>query len=562
MTDLHVAHWHQRYEVEHGDAATEERLARVGRSDVITVLDQEVHRLGAPPGEWCIRSLRSRTEIEPNASDAAIAEAVAASILDAITAATDAATGSEDVCHYPTRRAARRDCVRRLAAGDPRRWWAWRQLDLVSGGEPHTPDACLDRVVALLGEAGAGVTAELAILARAGRLLAVANRIGQGWERLATAIATSQVSSNGSSATTVALRGASPDLHDEVIASISSDHRAASLARVSAEIRRRSQIAEVLDDERDRLDPTARRGLALCAIAEAEPDLLRRLDAAELTSLVTALSTAPTNAPLSVPGRRSPTIQTPDAAPQPFDQSSDVVQTSQADARADQLRQPSPADGSYQHPVPTDDPEVVPAVTIHGAAAADVSSTLVGPGSFPADDEGAFVVSPQDAHRVKSEAAGLLFLLNLVDDGWLDQLWASDRNDRGLRWWLRCVAGVIVEELGLPTDDAAVAAFGGLAPGTTGATGLPEAEPVELADASRLATGLLARATERLDLVGSDDLTPEQVVLRPATIEVEGAWIEAAFALSEADSRIRRAGLDLDPGWLPWLGCVVRFRYV
>ena len=25
--------------------------------------------------------------------------------------------------------------------------------------------------------------------------------------------------------------------------------------------------------------------------------------------------------------------------------------------------------------------------------------------------------------------------------------------------------------------------------------------------------------------------------------------------------RVRRAGLDLDPGYVPWLGCVVRFLY-
>ena len=39
------------------------------------------------------------------------------------------------------------------------------------------------------------------------------------------------------------------------------------------------------------------------------------------------------------------------------------------------------------------------------------------------------------------------------------------------------------------------------------------------------------------------------------------AWLEVRFALDDADVRVRRAGLDLDPGWLPWLGCVVRFVY-
>jgi hypothetical protein len=30
----------------------------------------------------------------------------------------------------------------------------------------------------------------------------------------------------------------------------------------------------------------------------------------------------------------------------------------------------------------------------------------------------------------------------------------------------------------------------------------------------------------------------------------------------EVSIEIRRGGLDRDPGWVPWLGVVVRFRYV
>jgi hypothetical protein len=31
--------------------------------------------------------------------------------------------------------------------------------------------------------------------------------------------------------------------------------------------------------------------------------------------------------------------------------------------------------------------------------------------------------------------------------------------------------------------------------------------------------------------------------------------------LDEVDLDVRRAGLDLDPGWVPWLGTVVRYVY-
>ena len=41
---------------------------------------------------------------------------------------------------------------------------------------------------------------------------------------------------------------------------------------------------------------------------------------------------------------------------------------------------------------------------------------------------------------------------------------------------------------------------------------------------------------------------------------VEGS-IEVRFPLSAVDTRVRRAGLDLDPDFVPWLGCVVRFSY-
>jgi hypothetical protein len=32
--------------------------------------------------------------------------------------------------------------------------------------------------------------------------------------------------------------------------------------------------------------------------------------------------------------------------------------------------------------------------------------------------------------------------------------------------------------------------------------------------------------------------------------------------VDQVSTVVRRAGLDLDPGYRPWLGVVVRFRYV
>jgi hypothetical protein len=51
------------------------------------------------------------------------------------------------------------------------------------------------------------------------------------------------------------------------------------------------------------------------------------------------------------------------------------------------------------------------------------------------------------------------------------------------------------------------------------------------------------------------------LVDRPAAVLARPGWVEVIFSAQLADSLVRRAGLDLDPGWVPWLGCVVRYRY-
>jgi hypothetical protein len=51
------------------------------------------------------------------------------------------------------------------------------------------------------------------------------------------------------------------------------------------------------------------------------------------------------------------------------------------------------------------------------------------------------------------------------------------------------------------------------------------------------------------------------LVLRPALLTVTPTHCDLHFDHRQADIRIRRAGLDIDPGWLPWFGRVVGFHY-
>ena len=52
------------------------------------------------------------------------------------------------------------------------------------------------------------------------------------------------------------------------------------------------------------------------------------------------------------------------------------------------------------------------------------------------------------------------------------------------------------------------------------------------------------------------------IVMRPGVFSVNRTDLDVSLPLDEADVRIRRIGLDLDPGWLPWFGRVVRFHYL
>ena len=51
------------------------------------------------------------------------------------------------------------------------------------------------------------------------------------------------------------------------------------------------------------------------------------------------------------------------------------------------------------------------------------------------------------------------------------------------------------------------------------------------------------------------------LVLRPARLAITPTHVDVFFQLNAADVRIRRAGLDVDPGWVPWFRRVVAFHY-
>jgi hypothetical protein len=51
------------------------------------------------------------------------------------------------------------------------------------------------------------------------------------------------------------------------------------------------------------------------------------------------------------------------------------------------------------------------------------------------------------------------------------------------------------------------------------------------------------------------------LVTRSGQISITRTHINIWFEPQQADIRIRRVGLDLNPGWVPWFGRVVAFHY-
>jgi hypothetical protein len=52
-----------------------------------------------------------------------------------------------------------------------------------------------------------------------------------------------------------------------------------------------------------------------------------------------------------------------------------------------------------------------------------------------------------------------------------------------------------------------------------------------------------------------------RIARRRGRVIATATRVDAVFPLADADLRLRRAGIDVDPGWLPWLGWSLHFRF-
>ncbi|MEW6705791.1 MAG: hypothetical protein AB1430_13180 [Pseudomonadota bacterium] len=146
---------------------------------------------------------------------------------------------------------------------------------------------------------------------------------------------------------------------------------------------------------------------------------------------------------------------------------------------------------------------------------------------------------------------GALFWLGRFGtSGVLDTLAQDDQAPADALRLLLCETALA---LGVPADDPAMSAFCG------GEVPAAEAPPGLAAQAAALVQAWSTWLDQAAPTLAEPRIAT--VCQRAGRLRIEPGWIELHLPLSEVDTAIRRLGLDLDPGWLPWLGCALRICY-
>jgi hypothetical protein len=161
-----------------------------------------------------------------------------------------------------------------------------------------------------------------------------------------------------------------------------------------------------------------------------------------------------------------------------------------------------------------------------------------------------------------TQHAGLMFLLNaagdasmpesLLDDPALEAMDSAELLGRAALFLVSAA-----------DDDPAVLAFVGSDAKRLGSGWSHKAVPLDVLQRIEVHAGAWAvAAAARLSRDDEDPLeVMGELTRRTGRIEREQGWTDVHLDLADVDVDVRLAGLDLDPGWVPWVGSVVRFCY-
>jgi hypothetical protein len=142
--------------------------------------------------------------------------------------------------------------------------------------------------------------------------------------------------------------------------------------------------------------------------------------------------------------------------------------------------------------------------------------------------------------------AGLLFLIPILSRLGIGDLLA-ERADLVSDEWPARVILRLAGRFGIPRDDPSIDWL--------------MVDGLDIAPSNRRLTAAWIRAVRarcRRDTMRG----LAALARRDGAVAVTRTHLDVIFSYAQTDIDVRRAGIDLDPGWVPWLGRVVQFHYV
>lgn len=516
MTAIAINRFHARYRCAAAVAGQRERLQRLLGEVIDSGLEAAVQRSGIDTaGELCIREVNALARLDMSEPDFVLAAKLALAIGDAIEA--QAGKQSEDLVHYGSRAHALIDLTVAALGGDFTRAWAWRRLGLWDAESALSTASAVRLVLRALAAEPRHATTAIAHLARYPRL----------FDRLLQHASPPQLQGLGKAVMRAV--GASEDL----LLPPGEDLAAPRAIDVSRRIVQPSHIARATAASRSIDSALQPHGpvLAVLAILEVDPGLLRQ-PAESARALVHAVSDLLVGAAdLEEAGGQDP------SGSQDLSSSGARLRDRRPESKRSAAARP---DLSHADPMASRDP----------LKPAEMQAT---PSEHPL---------PDVRRRAHTRFGGLLYLINLASRlGVMERIVQDQRlAERSPRWSLHQLAMALVP---VAASDAAALAFAGLLPDSDPPckSGPPPAEP-EIAAIAELRAELLQALREVLDRRSdAEPLLIESVCRRTAEIIADPGWMEVRFSVDDVRTEIRAVGLDLDPGWVPWLGLVIKFAY-
>jgi hypothetical protein len=545
-------------------------------------LEESLAARPLPPGHWFLRRLALQLPLDPRRAGSATERQWA----DAIAAALHKAIDAGQAVHYGSECDALADLMASAAMGNFGNEWAWREFGLVDSGLSGHPGRA---VLAAFGQRPELALPALSAAAGRSGVGAVHRLLGpSGWLELARLVY--QVYSGRPPPAWLAHPGtavAHGTAGDGPAGSTERPFPAAPPApEVAVRVRRVAdgELARRFRQARIRPGPSTALAWAVLAAAATDQGLL--MQSAAEPALMYLAATLPGGVAFTGPGGRA-TAPSPGTAASPAGPgqvTTDAAGLARAAPEATGAGQAADgaaeagqagADAAEQGQAKADAATAPPATAGDARVAADVAPGESGSstarqaprgtrGRSPSSDDPASEPNHDNSRQGWPSAwAGVLHLYRTAAEADVPAALLADDTlaARPLAWVLHAIGCQLVPAA---PGDPALLAFAGLLPADEppSRTWRP-ADKTELDSIAGHAHRWLAITAQRLHHDGTATAeTVERLLHRRGTLFAERGWIDVEMPMSEVDIDIRRAGLDIDPGWIGWLGSVVKFRYV